>query len=106
MKFTINTNLLIKNIQLALNSIDSQGLNPILECILFTINNDQITLTSSNNSCYSQINIKEGFEIETTGKFLVKGKMILDILENLKSKQLNFEIIDDCVYSPKPHLLF
>ena len=97
MKFTINTNLLIKNIQLALNSIDSQGLNPILECILFTINNDQITLTSSNNSCYSQINIKEGFEIETTGKFLVKGKMILDILENLKSKQLNFEIIDDSV---------
>ena len=95
MKFTIDTNLLIKNIQLALNSIDTQGLNPILECILFNINDNQITLTSSNNSCYSQINIKQGFKIETTGKFLIKGRMILDILESLKSKQLNLEIIDD-----------
>ena len=97
MKITINTNVLIKNIQLALNTIDTKGLNPILESVLFDINKNLITLITSNNLCYSQINIKDGFQIESTGKFLVKGKMILDILNTLKSKELTLEIIDDTV---------
>lgn len=97
MKITINTNVLIKNIQLALNTIDTKGLNPILESVLFEINENLITLITSNNLCYSQINIKDGFKIESTGKFLVKGKMILDILNTLKSKELTLEIIDQTV---------
>ncbi|MBQ6280383.1 MAG: DNA polymerase III subunit beta [Mycoplasma sp.] len=97
MKITIDTNILIKNIQLALNTIDTKGLNPILESILFEVNENSITLVTSNNLCYSQINIKEGFEIESTGKFLVKGKMIINILNSLKSKELTLEIIDESV---------
>lgn len=97
MKIIINTNILIKNIQLALNTIDTKRLNPILESVLFEINENLITLITSNNLCYSQINIKDGFKIESTGKFLVKGKMILDILNTLKSKELTLEIIDESV---------
>ena len=97
MKIVINTNILIQNIQLALNTIDTKGLNPVLESILFAVNENLITLITSNNLCYSQINIKDGFKIESTGKFLVKGKMILDILNTLKSKELTLEIIDESV---------
>ncbi len=97
MKLTINTDTLIKNIQLAFNTIDTQGLNPILSCILFDIKQNQITITTSNNLGYSQINIKAGFKVESTGKFLIKGKIFLEILSTIKSKEINLEIIDDSI---------
>ena len=56
MKVTINTKILIKKIQLASNTLDTSGLNPILAGILFNVGNNSITLISSNNNCYSQIN--------------------------------------------------
>ena len=97
MKLTIKTDILTKNVQLALNTIDTQGLNPILSCILFDVNKDQITITTSNNLGYSQINIKDGFEVKSNGKFLIKGKIFLEILLTIKSKEINLEIIDDSV---------
>lgn len=97
MKVIINTKLLTEKIQLASNTLDTSGLNPILAGILFNVGNNSITLISSNNNCYSQINIDKDLKIESEGKFLVKGKMILDILSNLKSNKVTLEIIDESV---------
>ena len=97
MKVIINTKILTEKIQLASNTLDTSGINPILAGILFNVANNSITLISSNNNCYSQISIDKGIKIESEGKFLVKGKMILDILNSLKSNEVTLEIIDESV---------
>ena len=97
MKLTINTKLLTEKIQLVSNTLDTSGLNPILSGILFNITYKSITLVSSNNNCYSQINIDKDFKTESEGKFLIKGKMISEILSNLKSNEVILEIVDESV---------
>lgn len=95
MKFTIDTKILLKNLQLANLTTLTNGLNLVLSGLLFKVDNNEITITSTNNENCSLIKISSVKNIESTGTFLVKGKMLSDIISNLRNDEVTFEIIDD-----------
>ena len=95
MKFTIDTKVLLNKLSLSNQLVDNSNLNPTLSGILVTVNKNEIILTSSNSTCSSKIFIKDNFEVELEGSFLIKGKTFYEIINKLTDKKVKLEIIDN-----------
>ena len=96
MKLKINKNKLLKSLQLANNFTDDSNINPILSGILFKVTDDKLLLTSSNLNSYSQITLINDFNCDTKNtSFLIKGKLLYEIITNLSSNEIILEIIDE-----------
>lgn len=96
MKLKINKNKLLKSLQLANNFTDDSNINPILSGILFKVTDNKLLLTSSNLNSYSQITLIDDFNCDTKNtSFLIKGKLLYEIITNLSSNEITLEIIDE-----------
>ena len=93
MKFIVSSSLLYKEIQTLGGIINSTNTLPILDNFLFEINNNKLTLSSSDleSTMTSEIEI----ESTTTDKVAISAKLLSDILKTFSEQPLTFSKTDN-----------
>ena len=96
MKFTINKNELLKNLNIVIKAISSKNVIPILNGIMFDLKNDGLELTASDSELTIKtfINKENIINIEQTGSVIVPSKFILDIIRKMPNEEINFELFE------------
>lgn len=90
MKFIVSTSTLLKQLQIINGVIGSNTVLPILEDILFDIQQTKLTLFSTDleTSMSTELEI----ECKDSGKFAIPAKMLIDTLKKLPNQPLTFTI--------------
>ena len=88
MKFIISSQTLLKHLQLISGVIAPNNALPILENFLFEINNEKLTLRSTDLDCTMETNI--GIESNDTGTIAIDAKMLLEFLKAFPEQPLTF----------------
>lgn len=93
MKFIVSSSILYKEIQTLGGIINSTNTLPILDNFLFEINNNKLTLSSSDleSTMTSEIEI----ESTTTDKVAISAKLLTDILKTFSEQPLTFSKTDN-----------
>ena len=93
MKFIVSSSLLYKEIQTLGGIINSTNTLPILDNFLFEINNNKLTLSSSDleSTMTSEIEI----ESTSTDKIAISAKLLTDILKTFSEQPLTFSKTDN-----------
>lgn len=97
MKFTINKNILLENLNNVIKAISSKNVIPILNGIKFELTSNGLELTASDNelTIKSFIDKKEILNVEKEGITIIQSKYILDIVRKMPSDVINFELVDN-----------
>ena len=90
MKFIISSTELLKNLQILGSILNTNNTLPILDNFLFDIENNSLTITSSDleTSLSSNISIESSINI----KIAVPAKLLIDILKSLPDQPLTFSM--------------
>ena len=93
MNFIVSSSLLYKEIQTLGGIINSTNTLPILDNFLFEINNNKLTLSSSDleSTMTSEIEI----ESTSTDKIAISAKLLTDILKTFSEQPLTFSKTDN-----------
>lgn len=96
MKFTIDKNILLENLNNVIKGVSTKNVIPVLNGIKFDLTNEGLSLTASDSelTINSFIDSKEIKNIESTGTIVIQSKYILDIIRKMPSDVINFEVID------------
>ena len=96
MKFTINKNELLKNLNIVTKAISSKNVIPILNGIMFNLSNNGLELTASDSELTIKtfINKENIIKIEKNGSVIVPSKFILDIIRKMPNEEINFELFE------------
>ncbi|ABR30402.1 DNA polymerase III subunit beta [Thermosipho melanesiensis] len=88
LSFLINKSELEKKISVAANAVGSKTVDPILQCLLFSLENEtQIYATDMQTFVISKLNV---YEINGNGKFAVDAKLLEEIVKNVDTEQILF----------------
>jgi DNA polymerase-3 subunit beta len=81
MKFIISSSELLKNLQILGSILNTNNTLPILDNFLFDINNNDLTITSSD----LETTLSSKILIESTiiTKVAIQAKLLLDVLKSL-----------------------
>ncbi len=96
MKFSIEKNVLLENLNNVVRGISNKNVIPILSGIKFELKNEGLTLTASD----SELTIESFIEkekirtIESEGTVIISSKYILEIIRKMPSDVINFEMQD------------
>ena len=93
MNFIVSSSLLYKEIQILGGVINSTNTLPILDNFLFEINNNKLTLSSSD----LESTMTSEIEIESTSvdKIAISAKLLTDILKTFSEQPLTFSKTDN-----------
>ncbi|MDR1783073.1 MAG: DNA polymerase III subunit beta [Dysgonamonadaceae bacterium] len=94
MKFTVSSGLLSSHLQVLGRVIASKNTLPILECFLFELKEDSLTITAADNETRITSSI-EVSDVEGGGEFASPAKSLLDSLKELPEQPIKFEIDDE-----------
>ncbi|MDR0546501.1 MAG: DNA polymerase III subunit beta [Dysgonamonadaceae bacterium] len=94
MKFVVSSNLLLSHLQTVGRVIASKNPIPILDCFLFELQNNQLTITAADSETRMSTVIAVN-DVEGAGKFAVPSKNLLEALKELPEQPVVFEINDD-----------
>lgn len=96
MKFTIDKNILLENLNNVIKGVSTKNVIPVLNGIKFDLSKNGLSLTASDSelTINSFIPSKEIKNIETEGTIVIQSKFILDIIRKMPSDVINFEVID------------
>jgi DNA polymerase III sliding clamp (beta) subunit (PCNA family) len=100
MKFEIKKNILTKALLLTNKTLLNDDLNQSFNSLLFDVKENEISISNYNNNFASLIKINQ-VKIYSEGIFLIKGKILIDIVNNLNNDLILFEIIDNSILSIK-----
>jgi DNA polymerase-3 subunit beta len=94
MKFVVSSTYLSSNLHTIGRVIASKNAIPILDCFLFELENDKLTITATDSEMrvITSIEVKE---VEGAGVFAIPSKNILDSLKELPEQPVTFEINDE-----------
>ncbi len=96
MKFVVSCNSLLSHLQTIGRVIASKNSIPILDCFLFDVDGNQLTITAADTetrmSTIIEINNTDG-----NGIFAVPSKNLLDALKELPEQPITFDIKDENV---------
>lgn len=97
MKFTIQKNILLENLNNVVKAVSTKNVIPILNGIKFELNEKGLELTASDSelTIRSFIDKKEIVNIEKEGIVIIQSKYILDIIRKMPSDIIQFELIDN-----------
>ena len=90
MKFIISSSELLKNLQILGSILNTNNTLPILDNFLFDINNNDLTITSSD----LETTLSSKILIESTiiTKVAIPAKLLLDVLKSLPEQPLTFSL--------------
>ncbi len=90
MKFIISSTELLKNLQILGSILNTNNTLPILDNFLFDIDNNNLTITSSDleTSLSSKISIESSISV----KIAIPAKLLIDILKSLPDQPLTFSL--------------
>jgi DNA polymerase III subunit beta len=93
MKFSVSSNDLLKQLQIAGGAIGSNPVLPILEDFLFTIVNNQLTISATDleTSITTMIEVLS----DADGSVAIPAKILLDTLKALPSQPVTFNVSDE-----------
>ena len=96
MKFTIEKNILLENLNNVTKAISIKNVIPVLNGIKFELNNDGLYLTASDTDLTIKTFIKKSEikQIEKNGSIVVQSKYINEIVRKLPDEIINIEVLD------------
>lgn len=96
MKFSIEKNILLENLNNVVRGISTKNVIPVLNGIKFELKDNGLTLMASDSelTIESFIESKLIKNIESTGTIIISSKYILDIIRKMPSDIINFEMQD------------
>ena len=88
MKFTINRNLFIENLNNVMRAISSRATIPILSGIKLDLTEDELTLTGSDTDISIEIKIpvNEDLNVESTGSIVLPARFSVKLLKSCQVK--------------------
>lgn len=91
MKFTLSSTVLYSRLSSLVRVINSKNSMPILDCFLFDVRDNKLTITASDseNVMKSDITLDS---CDGEGSFAVPNRTILDSVKELPEQPLNFEV--------------
>ncbi|CCI84623.1 DNA-directed DNA polymerase III beta subunit [Lactobacillus pasteurii DSM 23907 = CRBIP 24.76] len=97
MKFTINRNLFIENLNNVMRAISSRASIPILAGIKIDLYEDQLVLTGSDTDISIEITLpsSDDLTIESTGSIVLSARFFSEIIKKLPGKDFSFEVISN-----------
>ncbi len=98
MKFTINKNLLIENLQIVQKAMAVRSNMPALTGIYTKVTDSKITLVTSNIDLAIKVEIEnKDFKIEDAGECLIPGKLFVDVVRKFNGDDVSLELVQDNV---------
>jgi len=94
MKFVVSSNLLLSHLQTVGRVIASKNTIPILDCFLFELKGNQLTITAADSETRMITSIEVN-DVEGAGTFAIPSKNLLEALKELPEQPVVFEINDD-----------
>lgn len=90
MRFIASSGSLLKNLQSIGGIISSNNVLPILESFLFEVDNDKLTVISTD----LETTMKVSMDIQSgdSGSLCIQAKVLLDYLKNLPEQPITFDI--------------
>jgi len=92
MKFTSNSNELLKQIQSISGILNSNNALPILDNFLFEIEKEKLTISASDLASSMSVVIDKNYTCSEEGNIAVPAKLLLDILKTFSNQVLTFII--------------
>ena len=94
MNFTVSSSLLSSRLQTISRVINSKNTIPVLDCILFELEGNKLTLTASDpdntlNTSIEVVDCSEDFS------FAISAKILIDSLKEISEQPLRFEVNKD-----------
>ncbi len=94
MKFVVSCNSLLSHLQTIGRVIASKNSIPVLDCFLFDLNGNRLTVTAADTETRMSTSIEVG-STDGSGLFAVPSKNLLDALKELPEQPITFEINND-----------
>ena len=94
MRFTLSSTALSSRLNMLSKVIASKNSMPILDCFLFQVANNEMTITASDNDNVITTSLPLT-DLEGEGEFCVPNRVILDALKELPEQPLNFDVDTD-----------
>jgi DNA polymerase-3 subunit beta len=94
MKFVVPSNLLLSHLQTVGRVIASKNSIPVLDCFLFELRENQLTITAADNETRMITSI-EVADVKGQGVFAIPSKNLLDSLKELPDQPVVFELNDE-----------
>lgn len=97
MKFTINRDLLLSELNHVSKGLSTKTPMPILTGIKIAVEMDGLTLTTSNTEISIQVKIPKSqyLTIEEIGECVVPGKYFLEIVRKIDARDVDFAIFEE-----------
>ena len=94
MKFVVSCNSLLSHLQTIGRVIASKNSIPVLDCFLFELRGNKLTITASDNETRMVTTIDVS-DVTGEGIFAIPSKNLLDSLKELPEQPVSFDINDD-----------
>ncbi|MCX8725003.1 DNA polymerase III subunit beta [Lactobacillus sp. B4007] len=94
MKFTVNRNLFVDNLNNVMHAISSRATIPILSGIKLNLTEDELLLTGSDSDISIEIRIpvSEDLTVESTGAIVLPARFFSEIIRRLPGKEFSLEV--------------
>lgn len=91
MRFTVSSSAISSRLSMLSRVISGKTTLPILDCFLFQVNNNLMTITASDSETLMQATV-DLMDSEGEGSFAIPYHTILDAMKELPEQPLNFEL--------------
>jgi len=96
MIFSVERDVLLNQLLVIQRGLPNKTPLPILYAIKFEVNDDHILLTSSNTDIAIQVLMDDAsLMIKETGKVVIPGRYLIEIIRKITSKKVEFALIED-----------
>ncbi|MCX0291576.1 DNA polymerase III subunit beta [Lactobacillus kullabergensis] len=94
MKFTVNRNLFLDNLNNVMHAISSRATIPILSGIKLNLTETELLLTGSDTDISIEIKIpvSEDLTVESTGSIVLPARFFSEIIRKLPGKEFSLEV--------------
>ena len=94
MKFTVNRNLFLDNLNNVMHAISSRATIPILSGIKLNLSEDELLLTGSDTDISIEIKIpvSEDLTVGSTGSIVLPARFFSEIIRRLPGKEFSLEV--------------
>lgn len=94
MKFNVSSSTLCSRLQTISRVQSSKNALPILDCVLFELNGDSLTLTASDSET-TIVTTLEVTDVEGEGKVCIESKQLINSIKEISDQPITFNVNPD-----------